>query len=117
MPADPPERGPQPRRAALPARRDDTAERLAADREADQAPCGSAGRARRRTARSAFDRPGVPRLALEPAIAAGQRPQRQLGDEDGTGLLQPAGDGGLNLQLLVLVRLGPPGRLVAGVGD
>src|SRR5262249_57512727 len=78
---------------------------------------GGAGRAGGRAARPALGEPGVLRLALEPLVSQSQRSQRELGHEDSAGLLEFAGDRGLHLDLLVLVWLGAPRRLVARVGD
>jgi len=88
---------------------DDGAAGFGADGEADQ-PCGGGGSRTRRGTRRAFDgEPGVHGLAAEPDVVEGEGAEGELGDEDGAGLVEAGGDGGVGGGDAVAIGFGAPG--------
>ncbi len=85
-----PKVGRRPGHAAAAAGRDDAAERFAADGEADEAGDDGGRRAGRRAAGAFLGVPRVAGHAAEPLVAQGQRAERELGDEHGAGVFEPA---------------------------
>ena len=115
--AHPAEGRSQARGAAGPAGRDDAAERLAADGEADQSRGGRRGRAGRRAARARRGSHGLRVLPPNHWSPIARAPSGQLGHQHGAGFLEPGRDRGLLVDHPVLELRGAPGRRIARVGD
>ena len=117
-PRDAPEGGAQPGGAAARRRGDDRAQRLGADREADQPGSGGGGGPRARAARAFLGIPGIAGLAAIPDVAIGERADTGLAQQHRTGCRQAADDLGIRLRNAIGERLGTPaGGDAGGIQD
>ena len=74
---------------------DDAASGFRADGEGYEAGCGGCARAGAAAGGAFFEEPGVHGLAAEPDVVEGESAEGEFCDENGSGLVEAGGDGGV----------------------
>ncbi len=97
--------------------RGDGAERFRADGEGDASGGDGAGRACGGAAGALIGIPGIAGAAAEPFVAHGESAEGELGDEDGSGGVEPLDDGGVLIEGLLFKAAGAPGGGIAFDGE
>ena len=83
----------------------------------DAAGGDGAGRAGRRAARALRGIPRIARAPAKPLVAHGQRAERELGHQHGSGGIEPLDDGGVFVEGLMLEAARAPGGGIAFHGE
>ncbi len=110
-PGHPAKRRPEARHPAAHRRVDDASLRLASNRKRDQGGRRRRARTRAAPARPLLEEPWVHRLPAEPDVVQRESAQAELGQKDGSGVVEPLDDDGVGVRDPVPEGLGAPGRL------